>query len=141
MKTHFEEPGTFPRLGPIGRTVRVVFGVLILYFLVYSLLERWHGWVETREGWELPGGPWYVGVLLAAYLLPTTIDRLFTVNWGWRSQLVWGALVVGLGAFDLVHYGSLWAAPLGGFLLLTIVFVFGVIGVSFLVQSVAATPG
>lgn len=141
MKTRFEGPGTFRRLGPVGRTVRVVFGALILYFLVYSLLKQGRGWVETREGWELPGGPWYIGVLLAAYLLPTTIDRLFTVNWGWRSQAAWAALAMGLAVFDLAYYGSLWAGPLGGFLLLTIVFVFGVIGVSFLVQSVAATPG
>lgn len=141
MKTKFEQPGTFPRLGPIGRTVRVLAGTAILYFLVYSLLFRWRGWVETRPGWELPRGTWFIGVALALYLLPVTIDRLFTVTWGWRSQAVWGALVVGLAALDLFYYRSLWAAPLGGFLLLTIVSVLGVIGLSFLVQAVAATPG
>ncbi|MEE8201546.1 MAG: hypothetical protein V3R29_10305 [Candidatus Acidoferrales bacterium] len=141
MKTKFEQPGTFPRLGPIGRTVRVLAGAALLYFLVYSLLTRWQGWVETRAGWGLPGGTWFIGVALALYLLPVTVDRLLTVNWGWRSQAVWGTLLLGLAAFDFFYYQSLWAPPLGGFLLLSIVGVFGVIGLSFLVQAVAATPG
>ena len=89
----------------------------------------------------MPAATRFIGVALALYLLPVTVDRLLTVNWGWRSQAVWGTLLLGLAAFDFFYYQSLWAPPLGGFLLLSIVGVFGVIGLSFLVQAVAATPG
>lgn len=141
MRTNFEQPGTYPRLGPLGRAVRILLGALVLYFLVWSLLRHWRGWVELREGWETPRGTWYIGVLLMLYFLPGTLDRLFTVKWGWRSLAGWGALAVALAAFGLAFYGALWAPPLSWFLLLSIVFVFGALGLAFLVQAAAATPG
>jgi hypothetical protein len=141
MKTEFAQPGTFPKLGPIGRAVRLLIGVLILWMVVPPFVQHWEGYTQLREGWETPRGTWYIGVLIAVYLLPITVDRLFTVNWDWRSQAAWGALAAALVGFDLAYYGALWAPPLGWFLLLTTVLVLGAIGLAFVVQAAAATPG
>jgi hypothetical protein len=46
--------------------------------------------------------------------------------------------VADLAAFDLARYGSLWTAPLGGFLLLTVIPVFTVSGAAHFVQAMAA---
>ena len=141
MKTEFAEPGTLPRLGLIGRVVRLLIGVAIIWMVVPPFVRHWEGFTHLREGWERPGGTWYIGVLLALYLLPVAVDRLFTVNWDWRSQAAWGALAVLVVGFDLAYYRALWAPPLGWFLMVSIVLVLGVIGLAFLVQAAAATPG
>ncbi len=141
MRTKFEKPGTFPKLGPIGRIVRVLIGVAIVWMVFPPFLRHWEGFTRLREGWERPGGTWYIGVLVVLYVLPTLVDRLFTLNWGWRSQAAWGALAALLVGFDLAYYEALWAPPLAWFLMVTIVFVLGTIGLSFVVQAVAATPG
>jgi len=141
VKTQFAAPGTFPKLGPIGRVVRLLIGVVIIWLVVPPFVRHWEGFVRLREGWETPRGTWYLGAILAVYLLPETIDRLFTVKWNWRSQAAWGALAALVVGFDLAYYGALWAPPLGWFLMVSIVFVLGVIGLSFLAQAAAATPG
>ena len=141
MKTEFTQPGTLPKLGPVGRVVRLLLGVLILWLVVPPFAEHWEGFTRFREGWEAPRGTWYIGLLLAVYLLPVTVDRLFTVKWEWRSQVAWGALAVLVVGFDLAYYGALWAPPLGWLVLATTVLVLGSIGLSFVVQAAAATPG
>lgn len=141
MKTEFAQPGTLPKLGPFGRIVRLLMGVLILWLVVPPFVRHWEGFIRLREGWEAPRGTWYIGTILAVYLLPVVVDRLFTVNWGWRSQAAWGTVAAVAVGFDLAHYGALWAPPLGWFLMVSIVLILGVIGLSFLVQAAAATPG
>ncbi len=141
MKTKFEKPGTFatPRL--LGRTIRVAAGVTILYMVFPPFLKYWQSFTRVREGWETPGGIWYLGLFFDVYLLPHMIDRGFTLRKGRRSQIVFGLLALAAVVFDLTYYGSLWAPPLGWLLLLTTVLVLGHLGISFIVAGLFATPG
>ncbi len=141
MRTKFEKPGTFaaPRL--LGRTIRLVAGVTILYLVFPPFLKYWQGFTRVREGWETPGGTWYIGLFFAVYLLPHMIDRGFTLQRGRWSQIVFGLLALAAVVLDLTYYGSLWAPPLGWLVLLTTVVVLGHLGISFIVAGLFATPG
>ncbi len=141
MKTKFEKPGTFLKTGPIGRTVRMIAGVVILYMVFPPILMHHESLTRLRQSWDMPSAVWLPAIFLAVYLLPRMIDRGFTVQWGYRSQLVLGLLALGAVAFDFTYYGSLWGPPLGWLVLLTIAYVFGHIGLSFIVAGIAATPG
>ena len=141
MKTQFDEPGTFPKVGPLGRLLRIVLGVLILYAVFPSFLQHVEAMTQLREGWETPGTGWIVAFVVSVYLLPHTVDRGFTLQLGYRSQLILAVIALGVVGFDLLYYGSLWGPPLGWFILLTIFFVLGHLGLSFIVAGAAATPG
>lgn len=141
MKTKFEQPGTFPPTGPLGRTIRFLLGVLILYLVFPPMVKHYEAITRLREGWETPIGNLFLAILFAVYLLPHTLDRGFTLKWGHRSQLVLLLLALAAAAFDFAYYGSLWGPPLGWLVLLTIVYVFGHLGLSFIVAAIAATPG
>ncbi len=141
MKTHFKPPGTLPRLGPIGRSVRVLVGIAMLCFAFGYLVMDWRNRVRQYVAWTRPGGLWWLLVILVVFWLPRMIELLFTVAWGWRSLAVWAAVVAGMAVFDGAYYGSLWAAPLDGFLLLAVVAVITAGGVSPPVQGGAARPG
>ena len=141
MRTKFEKPGTFAPPGLLGRTIRLAAGITILYMVFPPFLRYWQGFTRVREGWEMPGGTWYIGILFAVYLLPHMIDPGFTLRQGRRSQIVFGLLALAAVVFDLIYYGSLWAPPLGWLVLLTTVLVFGHLGISFIVAGLFATPG
>jgi len=141
MKTKFEKPGTFatPRL--LGRTIRFAAGVAILHMVFPPFLKYWQGFTRVREGWERPGGTWYIGLFFAVYLLPHMIDRGFTLERGRRSRIVFGLLALAAVVFDLTYYRSLWAPPLGWLVLSTTVLVLGHLGISFIGAGLFATPG
>ena len=140
MKTTFEEPGTFPKAGPIGRTVRLGAGVVILLIIAVSLLPHLNDITAPRPGSVIP--PQIIpGFLLAIWLLPRMIDRGFTLEWGHRSQIALALLALGAAALGLASYGNLWAPPLGWLVFLTILYTFGHLGLSFLVAGIFAAPG
>ena len=141
MKTKFERPGTFQRTRPIGRTVRILWGVVILYLVFPSVFQYHESLTRLREGWDTPILNWFLAIFFAVLLLPHMIDRGFTVKWGYRSQVVFGLLALGAVVFDLIYYGSLWGPPLGWLVLLTIVYVFAHLSLSFIISGFAATPG
>ncbi len=141
MTTVFEEAGTYPPPGPIGRASRLVVGVYLLLGVVLPLVRQSGALIRVRTGWEIPGGTWLPMLLLAVYLMPGIIDRGFTVGWGRWSWGVFGLLASGAAAFDLARYGSLWGPPLGWVTLLTMAYVFGHLGLSFTVAGLFATPG
>ena len=116
-------------------------GVTILYMVFPPFLKHWQGFTRVREGWETPGGIWYIGLFFAVYFLPHMIDRGFTLQRGQRSQIVFGLLGSAVVVFDLTYYGSLWAPPLGWLVLSTTVLVLGHLGISFIVAGLFATPG
>ena len=141
MKTKFEKPGTLPKAGPIGRTIRLSNGIAILYFFVL-VLQNYTGIVRLREGWDIPTGIFFwLGAAWCFFLLPHMIDRGFTRTWGPWTQLVFIIIVLGAAAFDFWHYGSLWGPPLGLLVFLLMAYVFGHLGLSYIVAGIFATPG
>ena len=139
MSSTFEQPGTYPAPGLLGRTIRFLAGAIILYMIYPPLFTEYDA--VLRIGWRRHMFGWLPGALIAIWLLPVMIDRVFTVTWGRRSQAGLGLLAAGLSLFSLFHDGSFWGPPLGWLLLMTIGCVLGSLGLSFLVAGLFATPG
>ena len=141
MKTKFEKPGTFPQAGPIGRTVHIVNGIVILYFFIL-VLQHYAGFIGLREGWDVPKGVWWwIGAGYCFLLLPVMVNRGFTLEWGKRPQLVFVLLALAAAGFDFWYYGSLWGPPLSLLVVLLMAYVFAHLGFSYIVAAVAASPG
>jgi len=124
----------------IGRTLRIVIGVLLLYFFV-ELIRQAPQILAARSGWSVPRGSWWVGVILFILALPWVVNTSFGRRWGAWPQVVYIFLLCGAALWDRLAYGSLWAPPLGSVVLLLFLYVFGHAGLSFLIAGVAATPG
>ena len=139
MKTAFEHSGSYPRPGLIGRSIRTAAGLFILYMTVPAVIFDYDGVI--RIGWNTPILGWIPGFLISVHLLPVIIDRGFGVQWGRRSQVVFGVLFLASLAIDLLIYGNPWAPPLGLLVVLTTALVLGFLGLSFLVAGLLATPG
>ncbi len=133
---NFEKPATFPRPGPAGRVARIAAGIALLSLLVSNLAD-----------YRLAGDPnppslsWWFGVAVSFYFLDTVFAIGFCRSWGRWSQVVLLLLALVAVAFDLVQYGSFWGLPLAVLLYLLTGFVLGVIGLSFLLSAILATPG
>jgi hypothetical protein len=137
VNPRFEQPGTFPKPGPIGRIVRLLAGIGLLYFFAQALIA-YDGFVRLN----VPRNPlFWIGVALCFFGLPTAINIGFGRSWGHWPQII--VLVLGLAAviFDLIQYGSLWGPPLGLLAYVLIVYFTAHVGLSFLVQAIFATPG
>lgn len=136
----FEKPGTLPRPGPLGRGLRLALGIFLLYNFVIVLLH-FEGLVRSLEGWDVPGGNWWLGVALAFYFLSHLVSSTLGRDWGWWPQLVVGLLALAAVGLDWVIYGSLWAPPLGFLVFLFLAYFLGHVGIAFLVAGLFATPG
>lgn len=139
MATAFEHPGTYPAPGLLGRTIRFLVGAVILYMIYQPLFTEYDA--VLRIGWRRHILGWLPVTLIAIWLLPLMIDRVFTLKWGRWSQAGLGGLAVSLSLFSFIQYGSFWGPPVGWLLLLAIGYVLGLLGISFLIAGLFATPG
>ena len=125
-----------PNPGPIGRSARIVAGVVYLVFSILTLLSV-RGYFRIGA----PAGAWWLFAGLSLYLLPMVTDIAFGRSWGSRSQILVLALI-GIGAVvDLVVYGNFWGPPLGGLLYGLIGVIFGFTGLSFMLAGIIGLPG
>ena len=136
IETRFDSPGTLPKPGVIGRIARLLLGGLCLYpvlifwmqpgALVRSAVPHWSTWVA---------------ILYAVYLFPPVVNIGFGVSWkAWPRYVDGGLIVLGVVAGWLVG-DSWWTPVLGRYVWLTVFYVFGHLGLSFLLSAVIATPG
>jgi hypothetical protein len=121
----------------MGRIVRLGFGILLLSWL-FSLMTEGGALLGTTA----PGNPlFWLAALFALHVTPYVVNLGFTVSWKrWPQAMVLGAAVVAV-VTDLVLYGSWWGPPLGGVLLLWLIYFSAHLGLSFVLSSLIATPG
>lgn len=129
-----------PRPGTIGRVVRLLLGVLLLFFFA-QVARNARGFLVEQQGWHTPGGDWWIVAAICLLALSGIVNDGFSRQWGRRPSVAFLALLVAAAAWDRIAYGALWAAPLGFLVLLLILYVFGHAGLSFLAAAAAATPG
>ena len=132
-----DEPGTLPRPGPVGRLARLVLGGLCLYY-VYGLVKV-SGSILTTDGSIRP--------LLWLGVIPGLVLVSYVVNIGFsRAWKKWPAVVsaLTLGAFAVVGFlttGSVESATLARSIWVWELYVFGHLGLAFLIAAVFGTPG
>jgi hypothetical protein len=134
--TDFKEPGTYARPRLLGRGIRIIAGLTLIYFFIKTL-TGYKGYV----GDSLPGGTWWIGAIISFYFLSDVVNIGFTRSWGRWPQAV--ALILALAAvtFNFIQYGDMWGPPLGLLVYLLMVVVLGYLGISFLLAGILAVPG
>ena len=133
----FQKPGSLERPGPVGRLTRLVFGVGCLYF-VFSLLENGSERMISRVPDALS---LWVMMFLGFYLFSYIINIGFTRSWGRRPRLLVIVAAAAMAVLSLFSNGKLWGPPLGWFVFLWLLYVYGHLGISFIISSVIGTPG
>ncbi len=135
--SRFEKPGTIGKPGPLGRIARLFSGIVHLYFFVVLLTEG--EWLLSTTIPSHPG--WWLGIAWGLYVLPRVVNIGFTLSWGKKPQLAIVLLALGASVFSLVQYESIWGPPLGWLVLVWLVYVYGHLGLSFMLAALVGSPG
>lgn len=132
----FSSSGTLAKPGWIGRVVRLLMGVICVYtsFEVYA---HYPAYIYT-----IPDGTmlWFFS-LLGFFLLPPVVSIGFGKELGHKPQ-VWYLILL----FISIYYGYLventrWSVVAGHLLFALPFYVFGHLGISFLIAAAIGTPG
>ena len=136
QETTFVEPGTLAKPKLIGRTVRLLLGILCCYgSLTYAEIPR--AFVRS----DFPALQLLAGAVLAYWLLPPVVNIGWGVSWKNRPRLFFLMLCAVALAVDFAVYGSFWGPPLGGILYAVTVYTLGHLGISFLLSALLSMPG
>jgi hypothetical protein len=137
-ETHFEETGSLPKPGVVGRVVRLLVGLLLLSGL-YSMLTDGLSLFSLRvapRSWTF-----WLFVVIAFYVTPYVVNIGFGTNWRRVPQLFIAVTAGVLIAIDLIAYGTWWAPPLGTFVWVWLVYFSAHLGFSFVLSTLLGTPG
>ncbi|NNE06708.1 MAG: hypothetical protein HKN15_13385 [Xanthomonadales bacterium] len=130
---HFDAQGTLPKPGPIGRFVRLALGVLIAKF-IYD----WFVFIDSSD-FANPFILAWVG--FSVMLAPYVVNIGYGVNFGaWPRYALLGVWVLSAIAGYLAE-GVLRSELLWTTVEATQVYLYGHLGLSFLVSAILATPG
>jgi hypothetical protein len=132
-----DSPGTLPKPGPVGRIVRLLFGLLCAWY-VFSLIDL-RGSLLGGDG-HIRSIVWN-GVLPALFLISYIINIGYSRAWRKRPAIVSVvAMAVIAGVGFLVH-GRLETEILARSLWAWEVYAFGHLGLAFLLSGIIGTPG
>ena len=130
---HFDEEGTLPRPGPIGRLVRLLMGLLIASFV--------YDWLTIIDSSDF-GNPFilfWIGFSIA--LTPYVINIGFGFNAGAKPRYA----LVGIWVTAALAGYFIESRPLSEFLWSVIeisqIYIYGHLGLSFLLSAILSTPG
>ena len=136
-ETQFEEPGSLERPGPIGRIVRIVAGILCVYFLFLVVKGQ-----AGMMGADVPtDARVWIGAVLCLYGLPHIFNIGYGRNWGGWPRWVTLLLALGAVAFSTFQHDSLWGPEPGLIVFVLLGFVLINLGPSFVLSGILATPG
>jgi len=132
-----DEPGSLPRPGPIGRLVRLGFGAVCLWF-VYGLLQL-NANLFGADG-HINTVVWN-GILIGLLLVSYVINIGYSREWKkWPAFVSAGALVA-IAGFGFVTTGTAESAFLARSIWTWELYVFGHLGLAFVLAAVIGTPG
>ena len=132
-----DEPGSLPRPGPLGRIVRLAFGVLCLsqvYWLsqvAASLLDA-DGHIRSVI-WN--------GILFGLFLISYVVNIGYSRDWKKRPAIVSAGVFFAIAAYGYLTVGTIETRLLARFLWVWEFYVFSHLGSAFILSSVIGTPG
>ena len=132
-----DEPGTLPKPGPIGRIVRIVFGLLCVWY-VTSLFALWDNLIA--EDGHIRSVVWN-GIIPGLFLISYIVNIGFSRAWGKRPAIVSVAAIVATTGIGFVVHGRIETEILAQILWVWEVYVFGHLGLAFLMSGLIGTPG
>ena len=130
---HFDQEGTLPPPGPIGRVVRLVLGLIIAKFI--------YDWIAYIDISDIDNPVVLFWVAFSIALVPYVVNIGWGVNLGAKPRYVLLG-VWALGAFfGYILEGTLTSTFLWGVIEATQIYIYGHLGISFLLSAILATPG
>lgn len=136
MKTYLE-PGSIEPPRIIGRIVRLLLGIICLD-LVWQIIDDIPGMIE--RGWPVN----FVSICTIAlgfYLIKPVVNLGFSIKWAWLVQL-------SILTITLLTLGLVWQDKdsqnweyITAWLMLWMTYVYGHLGLSFVLSAIIKTPG
>ena len=134
--TKCARPDALPKLGPLGRIVRLLLGGYFLYEFV-DILTYSSPYVEFSG----PGETWWFTSAVSVGVLSFVIGLGLGASWALRFLLAVLALGLVTAGFDLLWYGTIWGPPFGLLLYTVDLLGFGFLGLSLILAAILAIPG
>lgn len=129
----FDEPGTIRKPGPIGRVVRLILGALCLW-LVWQLATQ-------SDTADLYNPSFWVFAAFGLVLAPYVVNIGFGVKWGAWPRVVTVVVVLAAAAFGVASTRSILSTPVWVTITVWMAYIYGHLGVSFVLSAILATPG
>ena len=138
-ETNFEPAGTLPKPGPIGRLVRLLFGLAIVAWLLPGLFLSIPALPDAAE---FPTNlPFWGIVALTLVNMYHVVNLGLGKSWGHQPQGVFLALVGLALVWSVAGYGRIWAPPFAALIVLWLILINLPLGIAFLLSASLATPG
>ncbi len=132
-----DEPGSLPRPGPVGRLVRLAFGVMCAWYVqelfdVSSQLMDASGHIRPVV-WN--------GIIVGLFLVSYVINIGYSRSWKKWPAIVSAALFLIVAGIGYITSASFETEFLARTIWIWEVYLFTHLGVAFLISVVIATPG
>ena len=138
LENEFVEKGTFTRLNPGKRAIRLILGVAFMAYFVWQLTV--YDVLLTTNFLLIPWGKW-IGVVILFYFFSDVFNIGFNRRWGRRPHYAFLILLGAALGSDWFLFGTFWGPPAGWMVYLMQQFTAGTIGVAHLLAAAMATPG
>lgn len=132
-----DEPGTLTRPGPIGRVVRLLFGVLCIWY-VAALSDVTNNLIDANG--NIRPLVWN-GILPGVFLISYVINIGYSRNWRKWPAIVSAGVLATLAGFGYVSSGSVETPILARVTWLWELYLFTHLGLSFVLSGLIGTPG
>lgn len=132
-----DEAGTLPRPGPIGRLVRLAFGVLCLWY-VLGLLQM-SADLMAADGHVRPVV--WNGIIPGLFLISYVVNIGYSRAWKRWPAIVSAGVFLGIAAFGYLAEGAVETIALARAIWGWELYLFLHLGIAFVISAVIATPG
>lgn len=132
-----EEPGSLPRPGPVGRVARLLFGSLCLWYVSDLLITTKS--LVLNDG-HIVTTVWN-GMIPGLFLISYVINIGFSRSWGKRPAIASGAVFAAVAMASYLSSGTVESELFARVLWTWELYLFGHLGVSFVLSAVIGTPG
>jgi len=132
-----DDPGSLPRPGPIGRLLRLVFGLICAWYVLQLI----------AVSGELLSGAGHIkpivwnGVLIGLFLISYVINIGFSRAWKKWPALISGVAFLALGGIGYLTQGIVGTDLLAHAVWAWEIYLFSHLGGAFLIASAIGTPG
>jgi len=132
-----DEPGSLPRPGPVGRSVRLAFGTLCLW-QVYGLIQV-SGNLMGTDGSIRPFI--WNGVIIGLFLVSYIVNIGFSRAWKKWPAVVSAAALASIAGVGYAMSGVIETNLLARSIWIWELYVFSHLGLAFIIAAVIRTPG
>jgi hypothetical protein len=132
-----DDPGSLPRPGPIGRIVRMAFGVLCLWY-VTNLIQT--GFSLLDSDGHIKSIIWN-GVLIGLFLISYVINIGFSKAWKKWPALVSAGILLLIAGFGFLTQGSIETKLLARVIWVWETYLFSHLGLAFVISSIIGSAG